>query len=63
MPRHTRQLILATMLFVIQGFILYIMNGDLATIVQNKDFDLMALIFSPVAAIIWVFREIESKND
>ena len=63
MPRHFRQIILATMLFILQGIILYIMNGDLATIVQNKDFDLMALIFSPIGAIIWVFREIESKND
>ena len=48
---------LCLLLVVLQGAILWLMNGDLQELIRNKDLDVLALIFSPTAGIIWIAKQ------
>lgn len=57
---QTNMVILAIVLAILQGFILWLMNGDLPEIIRDKDLAVLATIFSPTAGIVWCLKQTAS---
>ena len=49
-------LIIAVLLTGLQGFILWVMNGEMKTLITNKELDVLALIMSPTGALVWTLK-------
>ena len=50
-------IILCLVLVALQAGILWLMNGDLKYLVNNKELDVLALIFAPSAGIVWCAKK------
>ena len=48
---QTNLLILAVIMVVMQGVILYFVNGDLSQMLADNEFDALAAVFSPTTAL------------
>ena len=59
---HINAIILAIILAILQGYILWLLsfspeaNGGLIHHLQEKDLDILAMVFSPMAGIIWTMK-------
>ena len=51
-------LLLAVMLLAIQAIILWFLNGELKPLILDKELDVLALIFSPTAGLVWCARRL-----
>ena len=48
---------LCILLVLLQVGILWIMNGDMKHLINEKELDVLALIFSPTAGIVWCAKK------
>lgn len=49
-------LVLALVLTGLQAVILYFVNGELVKLLNQNEFDQLAVIFAPTYAIIWALK-------
>ena len=59
---HVNSLILAVILAILQGAILWIVNGDIGEMIGAKDLGALAIVFSPTAGIVWALKSFSSKD-
>lgn len=59
---HVNSILLAVILATLQGVILWIVNGDISSMVQAKDLGALAIVFSPTAGIVWALKSFSSKD-
>ena len=59
--RWTTILLIIT-LGALQAFILWRLNGALATLVLDKDIDVLALVFIPMAALAYTLRKFANPD-
>ena len=63
---QTNMLFLASVLAILQVFILIIMNGELAELIKSdskNDLLTLATIFSPTSAIVWCVKKSADYRD
>ena len=51
-------ILLALMLLVAQGIVLWVMHPELQTLILDKELDALALTFSPTGGLVWCARRL-----
>ena len=54
---QSNMLILAFILAVLQGVVLYFVNGDLGAMLNDNEFDALAVVFAPTSALTWALAK------
>lgn len=55
-------LILAVMLMVFQVYLIVELNGDLHDLIVNKELDVLALLLSPMAGVVYLLHKLTDRE-
>ena len=60
---HINAVIICVVLALLQGFILWEINGNLEQYFATGRVDVLGMIFSPTAGIVWALKHFAQKGD